>query len=234
MLHPHLTVFAVLVIKHVGQLTEFACSFTIRGLAMVSYVKLAKVDTKGKELPLTKVLLPIEPSVPHSDLSTEKIQKALEEASVVRPDSVIDFYYKDADGDLILIINRHAPWPVGADTDGIIKGWFLCAPPRPQENFTVVCMGPHTHQPPDKKARSLNLEQFHGYSLLEAASAGCDKCVNHWLQKGVDVNFSSTNKGYTAMDFILWSKDEGKVTVSMAATVVSTLQAQGGRAHIMA
>ena len=200
---------------------------------MVSGVKLAKVSTNGEELPLSKIFVPIEPPVPESDLSAAKIQKALEEAKVVLPDSVIDFYYKDADDDLILILNRHASWPVGAGTDGIIKGWFLCAPPRPEEDFDVVCMGPHTHQPSGNRAKTLSLEQFNGYSFLEAASAGCAGCVDYWLQQGVDVNFGSINQGYTAMDFILWSKDKGTVTASMAATVVSILNAQGGQTDMM-
>ena len=233
MLHPHLSVFAVWLLKHVEQLTEFVCSFTIRSLAMVSCVKLAKVSINGEEVPLSKVLVPIEPPVPESDLSAAEIHEALEEANLVAADSVIDFYYKDAEGDLMLITDRHAPWPVGAGTDGIIKAWFLCAPPPPEEDFTVVCMGPHTHQPAAKRAKTLTHQQFNGYSLLEAASAGCAQCVHYWLQQGVNVNFGSINKGYTAMDFILWSKDKGMVTPSMAATMVSTLKAQGGQAHMM-
>ena len=111
---------------------------------MVSWVKLAKVSINGEESPLTKIRLPIEPPVPGSDLSAAKIQGALEAANVVPPDSVIDFYYKDTEGDFILITDRNAPWPVSAGTDGIIKGWFMCAPPPPEEDFTVVCMGPHS------------------------------------------------------------------------------------------
>jgi len=200
---------------------------------MVSFLKMSKISTDGNELPLSKFLLSLEPPVPGSDLSTARIREAMEADNKVPQNSVIDFYYKDTECDLVLITDRNAPWPVTAGTDGTIKVWFLCAPPPPDDDFSVVCMGPHTHQPPDKKAKTLTEEQWKGYSFLAAASAGCATCVDHWLKQGVDVNFGSLNQGYTAMDFILWSKGKGTVIASDAALVISTLEARGGQPHMM-
>ena len=200
---------------------------------MVSFLKVTKIGPDGNAVPLSKFLLSLEPPVPESDLSTARIREAMEADNKVPQNSVVDFYYKDTECEFVLITDRNVPWPVTAGTDGTIKVWFLCAPPPPDDDFSVVCMGPHTHQPGDKKTKTLTLEQWNGYSFLEAASAGCAGCVDYWLQQGVDVNFGSINQGYTAMDFILWSKDKGTVTASMAATVVSTLNAQGGQTHMM-
>lgn len=200
---------------------------------MVSFLKVTKIGPDGKDVPLSKFLLSLEPPVPESELSTARIREIMEADSKVPQNSVVDFYYKDTECEFVLITDRNVPWPVTAGTDGTIKVWFLLAPPPPDDDFSVVCMGPHTHQPGDKKRKRLTLEQWSGYSFLEAASTGCATCVDYWLQQGVDVNFGSLNERYTAMDFILYSKGKGKVTASDAALVISTLEAAGGQAHTM-
>ena len=198
---------------------------------MVFQIKVQNVTSAGLPIGLSTVLLPIDPPVQQSEFNAAGVHKALAEANLIGADSVVNVYYKDTEGELVLIVNRNAPWPVDPGADGIIKAYFLSAPPPPAVNVTAVCMGPHTHQPSPKRAKTLTVPQFSGYSMIEAASAGCAPCVEFWLEHGVGANFSSINEGWTAMDFALWSEEQGTVTPSMASAVVSTLAAHGAQAR---
>ena len=223
-------------------------------MAMVSTLKLAMITPYGVELPLSKVRVPLVAPVPLSSLSAATMQIAMEDAKIVQHDAQIRFHYKDEDDDFVLITDVHAAWPQGYDTDTVVKAWFSSAslPPPPEQSaplppppeqepptvaakrdYTAVCKGPHMHQPSGKRIKKLNEEEFNGYSMLEAASAGCHRCVEYWLNRDVDANFFSNNQEYTAMDFILWSKEQGRVGDSIAASVVSVLEVHGGRTNKM-
>ena len=228
--------------RQIVRLIAYSC--LVHSIAMVSTLKLAKITPYGVELPLTKVRIPLLSPVPLSSLSAASMQIAMEDANIIQHDPKICFHYKDEDDDLVLITDVHAAWPQGSDTDTVVKAWFSSAPlPSPPEqepptvaakrDHTAVCKGPHMHQPCAKRIKKLNEEEFKGYSMLEAASAGCHRCVEYWLNRDVDANFFSTNQQYTAMDFILWSKEQGKVSDSIAASVVSVLEEHGGRTNKM-
>lgn len=221
---------------------------------MVSTLKMAKITPYGVEMPLTIVRIPLVAPVPLSCLSAAIMQVAMEDAKIVQHDAQIRFHYKDEDNDFVLITDVHAAWPQGSDTDTVVRAWFSSAPlPPPPEHdaplppppeqelpvvaakrdYTAVCKGPHMHQPPGKRVKKLNEDEFNGYSMLVAASDGCHSCVEYWLNRDVDANFVSSNQEYTAMDFVLWSKEQGKVSDSIAASVVSVLEEFGGQKNKM-
>ena len=211
---------------------------------LVSTLKLAKITPYGVELPLSTVRVPLLSPVPLSSLSAATMQIAMEDANIIQHDAKICFHYKDEDDDFVLITDVHAAWPQGSDTDTVVKAWFSSAPlpPPPEQehppvaakrDYTAVCKGPHMHQPSSKRVKKLNEVEFNGYSMLEAASAGCYRCVEYWLNRDVDANFVSINEEYNAMDFILWSKKQGTVSDTLAAIVVSTLDAHGGQPNKM-
>ena len=217
-------------------------------MAMVSILKLTKITPYGVELPLSKVRIPLLPPVPLSRLSAARMQIAMEEANLEHHDEKICFHYKDDENDFVRITNVHAAWPQGSDEDTIVKAWFSSDPQPPsldqdpptavakhrsKRDYTAACNGPHMHQPSSKRVKKLNEVEFNGYSMLEAASAGCHRCVEHWLHRDVDANFVSINEEYNAMDFILWSKRQGTVCDSLAAKVIATLDAHGGQPNKM-
>ena len=176
--------------RQIVRLKAYSC--LIHSMAMVSTLKLAKITPYGVELPLSKVRVPLLAPVPLSSLSAATMQIAMEDANIVQHDAKICFHYKDEDDDFVLITDRHAAWPQGSDTDTVVKAWFSSdqqPPPldqdpptavarhRSKRDYTAVCKGPHMHQPSSKRAKKLNEEEFNGYSMLEAASAGCYRCV---------------------------------------------------------
>jgi len=223
-------------------------------MAMVSTLKLGKITPDGVEVPLSTVRVHLVVPVKLSCLSAAIMQVAMEDANIIPHQAQIRFYYKDEEDDFVLITEVHAAWPQGSDTDTVVRAWFSSAPlPPPPEHgapvhpppeqerpavaakrdYTAVCKGPHMHQPSGKKIKKLNADEFNGYSMLEAASAGCHSCVEYWLNRDIDANFVSSNQGYTAMDFVLWSKEQGKVSDSIAASVVSILEEFGGQRNKM-
>ena len=113
-------------------------------------------------------------------------------------------------------------------SDSMVRAWYMVAPPPPTPE--PACLGPHVHQPPPKKSKTLNFEDFKGYSLLHAAGDGCAHCVEYWLAQGVDANFESSSCGHTAMDFVLWADKRSSISATSAKQVSEMLAAAGGQA----
>jgi hypothetical protein len=64
------------------------------------------------------------------------------------------------------------------------------------------CLGPHTHQPSNKKMMKMSSEEWRGRCFHEAAADGCLPCVIQWVNNGVDVAWQSPNSQFTASDWI--------------------------------
>ena len=69
--------------------------------------------------------------------------------------------------------------------------------------------------------------------MLEAASAGCAKCVAIWLDRGQSANFASNTNSYTAMDFVLWAEKQYKISAEKAKAVKYVLNENGGKSNHM-
>ena len=66
---------------------------------------------------------------------------------------------------------------------------------------------PGVSHPPSKRRRPLRK-----YWLFEAASAGCLRCVQYWVQdKEVDAASKSDTNNYTALDCAEWARQQDNV-----------------------
>ena len=74
------------------------------------------------------------------------------------------------------------------------------APPKPPSD----CIPGASHRP-SKRQRSQRK-----YWLFAAASAGCLRCVRHYVEEeSVDPGSKSDTHGWTVLDFAVWAKDQG-------------------------
>jgi hypothetical protein len=65
-----------------------------------------------------------------------------------------------------------------------------------------LCVGRHSHQPTNKKMKTMSREDWAMRSFHEAAADGCLPCVIEWVNKGMDVAQKSPNAGFTAMSWV--------------------------------
>jgi hypothetical protein len=93
-----------------------------------------------------------------------------------------------------------------------------------------LCFGFHTHWPRNKDTSRLTSVEFRGYSLHEACKVGCFVCVEHLLKAGVLVNFPSSTKGYTPLDFSNYAleKCSSSIQASLHQSVSEYLVSQRG------
>ena len=92
-----------------------------------------------------------------------------------------------------------------------VEPWILS---QPMANATdkkgsglLVALTNHDHLTPQDKERNLQGTNLLGYTLLRAASAGCQACVTALIDNcGVDANYKSLTRGYTALDHAQWGQ----------------------------
>ena len=207
----------------------------VQAMAMVSKIKAAKVSPDGFETPWSTVTVDLTHAMDVAELSTKTVRETIESAVLLAAGTTIAVYYKDRAGNLILVTDARAAWPVDDCVDGTIKAWYRCVPPAAtlKRAATTECLGPHMHQPAGKRAKDLSEVDFDGYSMLEAARAGCAECVAFWVDSGQNANYASKTNSYTAMDFVLWAEKHHAITAEEAEAVKCVLIAADGKPNRM-
>ena len=202
----------------------------------LSTFKIAEISPDATEVPLSIVRLNLPVPVSSEDVTADVVRQAMEDAGVLQPAAKVDLFFKDEEGDFVTLPSTKLAWPSCCISEGVLKAWFMRAPEPPAtapSTPVCACLGPHVHQPSQKRLQSLDQNEFQGYSLLTAAEEGCHFCVGYWLENGVDANFRSSTNDYTAMDFVLWSKKKSRISAVCAEQVKLVLENAGGRVNKM-
>ena len=91
---------------------------------------------------------------------------------------------------------------IATDVEGEWEIVQLEAPARPIDQ----CLPGVSHLPPRRRREQRK------YRLFWAASAGCLRCVRHYIaDEGVDPGSKSNTQGWTALDFAAWARQRGVV-----------------------
>ena len=202
----------------------------------LSFLKIAQLSPDATELPLSKVRLTLASPMSPEEMTAADVRQAMEKAGIMPPAVKVALFFKDDEGDFVTLPSPKVVWPSCCISDGVLKAWFMCVPEPPATTPSTpvcACLGPHVHQPPQKKLLTLDQDGFQGYSLLAAAGDGCASCVEYWLENGVDPNSESSSCDYTAMDFVRWAEETSHISAASAKQVKEMLAAAGGRANKM-
>ena len=214
---------------------------------LVSTLKIAQLSPQAIANPASIMRLTLAPPKSSAKVTAADVRRTMEDAGWLPPAVKVALYYKDEEGDFVMLASSEAAWPSCCISDGVLKAWYICVPEAPATTPSTpalpaapattpstparTCLGPHLHQPEKKKLTALDKTGFDGYSFLAAASEGCAPCVEYWLDKGVDPNFESASEAYTAMDCVLWAEKKSHIDASSAKQVKDILVAAGGRAN---
>jgi hypothetical protein len=203
---------------------------------LLSTLKVCQLSPNATELPLSKVRVKFTQHYNPAYVTAANVRQAMVDAQILPPGVQVALFFQDEESDFVALPKMNDVWPSCCIVGSVLKAWYMCIPePVGTTPSTPVCacLGPHVHQPPKKKAATLDLETFRGYSLLHAAGDGCANCVQYWLEQGVDPNFESGSCGHTAMDWVLWAEKKSHISAGAAEQVREILVNAGGRTNSM-
>ncbi len=201
---------------------------------LVSVIKVAQISAEGSELKTTFTRVHMPSSMSPEVVTVDVVHRTIRKAGVLPLGVKIALYYKDEEGDFVTLPNPKQAWPRCCISDDLLRAWFRYVPAPPgtaPSTPPCTCLGPHKHMPDKNKLNKVDYDGFKGYSMLAAASDACASCVQHWLDLGVNPNFSSTNQEYTALDCVFWAEKKSQVSRASAEQVKELLRDAGGFAN---